>query len=47
MEGIQIKDVQQLVNGNSYVATNKERFKRCEYFSPEEFGISPRPMRKV
>lgn len=46
MDGNLITEPQQLLSGNSYVATNKEKFKRFEYFPPEDFGISPRLLRK-
>jgi hypothetical protein len=47
MDGEQIQHSSQLQNGQCYVASNKEKFKRVEYFPPEEFGMSPRALRKA
>ena len=47
MDGVQVKNIEELETGCLYVATNKEKFKRCKYFTPEEFGIAARPFRKT
>jgi hypothetical protein len=35
-----VNDISDLVSGNLYVATNKEKLRNCKYFGPEDFGIS-------
>jgi len=47
MEGEPVVSPSQLISGNSYVAANKERFKRCEYFTPQDFGASPKLNRRM
>lgn len=45
--GEPIQSPAQLISGNCYVAANKEKFKKCEYFSPQDFNsVSPRLNRK-
>ena len=41
-----MKDISELVSGNLYVATNKEKLRNCKYFGPEDFGITARPSRR-
>ena len=47
MDGKKVPAPAALQSGNSYVATNKEKFKKCEYFPPQEFNSSPRLQRKA
>jgi hypothetical protein len=47
MDGKLIPGPGALQSGNSYVATNKEKFKKCEYFPPNDFSSSPRQNRKT
>jgi hypothetical protein len=49
MQGEQVYTPDQLVYGQCYVAASKGRFKKCEYYAPEDFtnGASPRMMRKA
>ena len=48
MEGEPVITPAQLITGHGYVAANKEKFKRCEYFSPQDFNhTSPRNTRKM
>lgn len=47
MEGEPVLTPAQLISSNGYVAANKEKFKKCEYFSPQDFNhVSPRLNRK-
>ena len=47
MDGKVVPTPSDLQIGNSYVAANKEKFKKCEYFPPQEFNSSPRLQRKA
>ena len=46
MDGKLVPAPTALQSGNSYVAANKEKFKKCEYFPPQDFNASPRLNRK-
>lgn len=47
MDGKLVPAPSALQSGNSYVAANKELFKKCEYFPPQDFNASPRLTRKT
>jgi hypothetical protein len=47
MNGKKVINSDQLINGQCYVACNKERFKKIEYFPPSDFNVvSPKQARK-
>ena len=48
MDGEPVVSPAQLTNGSCYVAAHKEKFKKCEYFPPQDFNIvSPGVSRKT
>ena len=42
MEGEIVQSPAQLIHGHAYVAANKEKYKRVDYYPPENFSLSPR-----